>query len=490
MLKRIRQILAVLFFAGITLLLLDVSGRLHHYLDWMPKVQLLPAILAANFAVAAAILVLTLLLGRIYCSVICPLGVMQDLFARMGRRAKRNRYSYSKAMWVLRGLFFVAFTVLTVAGLTGIAALIAPYSTYGRIATHLFQPLWTGANNLLAMGADAVDSYAVSEAEWVFYGWVPVCVTSLTLIIIGVLAWRGGRTWCNTVCPVGTALGIVACKSLLRVRFDEGKCITCGKCSRNCKAACIDFKRHTIDHTRCVTCGNCIDICPKDALSYCAAKKGSDRPKETVDASKRKFLVGTALLAGTVLAQEEKKVDGGLAVIEDKVAPKRLTPITPPGSLSASNMAQHCTACQLCVSECPNKVLRPSTDLATFMQPVMSYENGYCRPECSRCSHVCPTGAIRPIAPPQKSSLQIGHAVWVKQNCIPLTDGVSCGNCERHCPTGAITMIPSDPEDRESPRIPMVNTAVCIGCGACENLCPARPLSAIYVEGHEVHREI
>lgn len=161
-----------------------------------------------------------------------------------------------------------------------------------------------------------------------------------------------------------------------------------------------------------------------------------------------------------------------------------------PGSLSARNMAQHCTACQLCVSACPNQVLRPSADLRKLMQPEMSYERGYCRPECTKCSEVCPAGAIRPITKADKSSVQIGHAVWVKKNCIPLTDGVQCGNCARHCPTGAIQMVPSIPEDKDSPKIPVINVERCIGCGACENLCPARPFSAIYVEGHERHRII
>lgn len=189
------------------------------------------------------------------------------------------------------------------------------------------------------------------------------------------------------------------------------------------------------------------------------------------------------------MAQEKKKVDGGLAVIEDKVPPERLTPITPPGSISAKNMARRCTGCQLCVSECPDDVLRPSTGLLTVMQPVMSFERGYCRPECNRCSSVCPSGAIKPIGMEEKSSIQIGHAVWIKKNCIPVTDGVECGNCERHCPTGAIMMVQLDENDEESPMVPTVNESKCIGCGACEHLCPARPFSAIYVEGHEVHRK-
>ena len=206
--------------------------------------------------------------------------------------------------------------------------------------------------------------------------------------------------------------------------------------------------------------------------------------------SRRSFLLTTALATTAALAQEKKKVDGEFAKIEDKVAPERQTPLTPPGSLSARNMVRHCTGCQLCVSNCPNGVLRPSSDLLTLMQPLMSYERGYCRPECVRCSEVCPAGAIRPITKEEKSSTQIGHAVWIKKNCLPVTDGVSCGNCARHCPTGAIEMVPMDENDEESPMIPAVNEARCIGCGACENLCPVRPFSAIYVEGHEQHRTI
>jgi len=190
------------------------------------------------------------------------------------------------------------------------------------------------------------------------------------------------------------------------------------------------------------------------------------------------------------MAQVKTKMDGGLAEIEDKVAPERKTPLTPPGSLSARHFQQHCTGCQLCVAQCPNQVLRPSTGLLTLMQPTMSYERGYCRPECHRCSEVCPTGAIRPISLEEKSSTQIGHAVWVKKNCVVITDEVECGHCARVCPTGAIQMVPLDAEDEWSPRVPAVNEAVCIGCGACENLCPARPFSAIYVEGHEAHKYV
>lgn len=217
----------------------------------------------------------------------------------------------------------------------------------------------------------------------------------------------------------------------------------------------------------------------------------SPMQEKNVDSSKRSFLVGSALLTTAALAQKkEKLMDGGLAEIEDKVAPKRQTPLTPPGALSHWHFARHCTGCQLCVSECPNDVLRPSTDLMHFMLPEMSYERGFCRPECTRCSEVCPAGAFHLIDREEKTSIQIGHAVFIEKNCVAVTDGVDCGNCARHCPAGAIEMVALREDDDESPWVPAVNEEACIGCGACEYVCPARPFSAIMVEGHEVHRKI
>jgi ferredoxin len=238
---------------------------------------------------------------------------------------------------------------------------------------------------------------------------------------------------------------------------------------------------------------DCIDTCQHGAIRY------ESRLKKTVEVSgekktdnaRRSFLTGMGLLfVSSAVKAQEKKVDGGLAVILDKKIPERMTPIVPPGAQGLRNMQNHCTGCQLCVSVCPNQVLRPSTKLSTLMQPEMSYERGYCRPECTKCSEVCPAGAILKITPADKSATQIGHAVWVEKNCVPLRDGVACGNCARHCPVGAISMVASDPDNANSLKIPVVNTERCIGCGACENLCPARPFSAIYVEGHELHRTI
>ena len=497
MLRKIRITLAVLFFVGITLLLLDFTGTLHHWLGWMAKVQFLPALLALNAVVLIALVLLTLVFGRIYCSVICPLGVMQDVVSHLNR--KKNRFTYSRALTWLRLVMLAIMAVAIIAGLGSLMALLAPYSSYGRIVNNLLQPLYIWCNNGLAAIAEHYESYAFYSKEVWLKSLPTFLVAVVTFVVIAILAWRGGRTYCNTICPVGTVLGYLAKFSWFKVYFDADKCRSCGLCTKNCKASCIDFKNHTVDYTRCVTCGNCLEKCNFDALHYGHAGKigktveteNTENSEVSQDPARRAFLVGGAIVAADVaLAQAGKKVDGGLAEIIDRTPPKRATQLTPPGSVSAKHMAQHCTACQLCVAQCPNDVLRPSGNLLTLMQPTLSYEHGFCRPECTRCSEVCPTGAIRPIDTAQKTTIQVGHAVWIKENCVVLTDGVNCGNCARHCPSKAIMMVPSDPDDDESPMVPAVDHSKCIGCGACEYVCPARPFGAIYVEGNEVHSSL
>ena len=511
MLRKIRITLAALFFLGLTLLFLDFTGTAHTWFGWMAKVQFWPAVMALNVVVIAVLIVLTLIFGRIYCSVICPLGILQDIFGWLGKKAKKNRYTYSPEIKWLRYLMLVLFIVAVLAGIGSLAQLLAPYSAFGRIATMLFQPLWQLGNNVLAGFAERADSYAFYSVD-VWLRSLPVLIIAVvTLVVLAVLAWRNGRTYCNTICPVGTILSFFARFSLLKINIDLGKCKNCSLCAKNCKASCIDFKNHRIDYSRCVVCGDCLKKCEFGALKYDNPrlhKKATTTEKTTqlfsTEESKgrRSFLLATALATTAALAQEKKKVDGGLAELKDKVMPERLTPVVPPGALSLKNMATRCTGCQLCVSDCPNGVLRPSTDLMHLMQPVMSFERGYCRPECTRCSDVCPAGAIKPIDDIEKSSIQIGHAVVVADQCISAIGEAECGNCERHCPVGAIEMVslidaidegkikmelPEDIDPDFPPFVPAVDESRCIGCGACEYLCPVRPLSAIHVEGHEVH---
>ena len=445
----------------VTLLFVGVGYGVSHWAGWAAKIQFIPALLSMPFVAVAVIIAITLFFGRIYCSVICPLGIMQDIYSWLGGKFKKNRFSYVKEHKWLRYTICVIFFVCLIFGFVPVTTLLEPYGNYGRIVTSFYM------RNL-----------TLSIIAWV------------VMLVLGVLAFLYGRAYCNSICPVGTFLGLFSRFSAFRIQFDKDKCKLCGLCEKNCKSRAIDSKAGTVDYSRCVVCGDCLAKCQFDALHYTTKRpvtKSETNPTEP-DQSRRSFLVGAAMATATAaMAQAEMKVDGGLAVITEKQAPKRETPLTPPGSISAKHMQQYCTACQLCVSACPNHVLRPSTDLMHFMQPTMSFETGYCRPECTRCSQVCPTSAIKPITKEEKTAIHVGHAVWVKDNCVVLTDGVSCGNCARHCPTGAIQMVEYD-HNGQNVMVPAVNESRCIGCGACENLCPSRPFSAIYVEGNVMHQ--
>ncbi|MCD8281984.1 MAG: 4Fe-4S binding protein, partial [Prevotella sp.] len=321
MLRTIRIILAAVFFILITLLFLDFTGVISHYFAWLAKVQFLPAVLSLNLVIIALLLVVTLVFGRIYCSVVCPLGVMQDIFAFFGRRRKRNPYKFSKEKRALRYGVLVVFVLALCFGFNAIAAIIAPYSAYGRIAVNILRPVYLWGNNLLAYLAERIDSYAFYGVDvWVKSGASLACA-AVTLFILAFLAWRYGRLYCNAICPVGTVLGLFSRFSLLKIRIKEERCVSCGRCSRQCKASCIDSRTHVIDYSRCILCGDCIGKCNEKALVYGLPerKKHGAEPHEPEDKSRRAVLLGMALAGGaTLLAADRKKVDGGLAVIEDK----------------------------------------------------------------------------------------------------------------------------------------------------------------------------
>jgi ferredoxin len=160
--------------------------------------------------------------------------------------------------------------------------------------------------------------------------------------------------------------------------------------------------------------------------------------------------------------------------------------ICPPGASSGERFLDRCTACHLCISECPTGVLLPAFfeyGLSGLMKPRMDYRAAFCNFDCRRCGEVCPDGAIDLLDLAAKHIVKIGETHFYHDKCVVVTNGTDCAACSEHCPTKAVSTIPYG----NNLRLPLVRDELCIGCGACEYACPAKPDKAIKVTGLREH---
>lgn len=478
MLKKIRLAIAIVVIAVLTFGFIDIAGVLSD--PWLQRIQFLPSLLSLSFVTVAILIVATLLFGRAYCSVICPLGIFQDFFNWLSKKIdKKKKYGYKPEQKWLRWGVLAILLITWLCGFTVLVSLIEPYSAYGRIVTQIFKPLYVLGNNLLANFSEKAGSYKFFYVALSVRSIATLIVAVLTLVIIGFMSFRFGRTWCNTICPVGTVLGFFSRYSLFRISIDKEKCNHCKACARKCKSYCIDSANQTIDYSRCVDCFDCIENCKQDALKYSPIWKLSTKSQETpVNESKRKFIKSAVAIAVMAPVALESRAAEGVGVKKNK-----RIPLSPPGSISHKNLLQHCTACNLCVSKCPSNVLKPATleyGIEGFMQPVMSFDKGFCNYDCTVCSEICPNGAIMPLTVEEKHHTQPGLVIFEKEECVVWKNRTSCGACAEHCPTGAVTMVPFE----GGLTIPQTSQEVCVGCGGCEFICPVK---AIHIEGNAVH---
>jgi len=533
--KRIRVAVSVIFLISFILLFLDfrraipeVAIRVVTWLQFVPSLLRFFNVFTLGAAGFFAVLFLTLIFGRIYCSAVCPLGILQDVITRLRKwmgKKKKLRYHYGKPHNFLRyGFLFLAFLSFFL-GTVFLVNLLDPYSNFGRIFTFFAKPLLILLNNFLAGLLGKVNVYTLFTVEPRIASWGPALFQLGFLFLLIRMAAFHGRLYCNTVCPVGTLLGFLSRFSLFRIRIDKGSCTYCGLCSVACKSACIDTKQQAIDMSRCVTCFNCLPVCAGNSIVY--GLPGLKKHKELklnpvlfhtekIDFGKREFLLKLTTFAlgiagisipGKVSANiisanihKKTKISDTTGVASGQVdkkipVPTKLStipekkefPVSPPGSTGIEMFNNKCTACNLCVNACPTDVLQPAFlefGLQGFMQPQMNYLSGFCNYECLRCLEICPTGAILPEPLEKKKLIQMGVAYFEKDNCIVKTEKTDCGACSEHCPTKAVHMIPFE----GSLVIPETTDKLCIGCGACEFACPTTPYKAIYVDGNFIHK--
>ncbi len=484
-LKKVRIGVAFPVFCLFVLSFLGDEHISSFFSDTLLAFQLFPALvrllLAPVTLLSACFFVLvliSLLFGRIYCSFLCPLGMLQDGISFLSRKiGLRKKHFFMNPQSLIRYSILLLVSISIGIGSLTPLRFLDPYSIFGRFIANLVKTLFIYANNLLVDIFKSFDWYILSVKRPHFISLSLLSITVVSILIVVAFSLLRGRMFCNTICPAGTLLGLISRFSLFRFVIDGEKCRSCSLCETVCKAGCIDTKKAIIDQSRCVACFNCINTCRKSACSYRIFPR-LDVSNEPVP-TKRKLLLTSAALGGSVIGLFPP-VQWSFNVAWAKTD----IPITPPGSLSISRFTDTCSACHLCVSVCMTNVLTPTFlkyGVSGMLQPVLDFSVGHCDYYCNACGQVCPTGAIDPLLPEEKKTVQIGTVSLNKEICVVYDKKNHCGACGEACPTFAVSA--TGPELHFAP---LINTDYCIGCGACEIACPTSP-KAIFVTANIVH---
>lgn len=457
LLRRLRYPLVLILLAGF-LLLFIVTGE-----EWITPRK---ATLAPHFStsathifpktvVALAILALTALFGRWYCSLLCPAGLLQEAASRLGQRLKISRLRYQPG-----SIAGTAAPVLMLAFVVGMAVIdnfvpadnMDPVGLFGRFG--------------LALG-DFLDSWRLGE--WGFDA-LYYCVFAIAATVLIVVPLFRGRWFCATLCLVSGQFHLTAKLPDRRMAIVQHECVACGRCERVCPTGCIDTKNKAIEAERCVLCLRCLDVCPRGGIRYGQAEA---RPRD-----RRLFLDAAAASVGAAAYLAARQAGPHLAFLHQE----RPARIAPPGSGGDARHRRDCITCHACVRSCPVGIIRPLND---ERRPTLDFSRGYCQYNCVDCSTSCPAGVFRPLKLEDKHRLRIAATRLVLPNCVVVTNHQECGACAEVCPTHAVAM-------REvragEPTVPDFDAEYCIGCGACYHVCPAYP-RAFVVTGLAVHQQ-
>jgi polyferredoxin len=489
---RLRQIVQYLFLAlFLYLFVLTVKDRwsplpvdLFYRLDPLAAISASLAGRAIPTKLLWALITLgaTLILGRVWCGWVCPLGTLLDLF-HFHRAAFHSRHNWRQVKYfllfvVLISALFANLTLLILDPITiltrTLATVVMPALNYAFTAVEFWLYGFRSLQAPLAWLDTALRS-TVLPAEQPFYQ-LSLFLALLFVAIVSLNLFTD-RFWCRYLCPLGALLGLLSKVSWLRRVVGPG-CNQCRRCGGDCTMGTIEPERgFASDPGECIVCLACLGTCPQEGVTF----KGQLGLAEwrSYDPSRRQLL---ASLATSV---------GGLALLRTSPITRREHPyaVRPPGARENDLLAK-CVRCGKCMKVCPTAGLQPSfseSGIEGLWTPVLVSRLGYCDYSCNACGQVCPSEAIPDLILEEKRRTVIGLAYIDQNHCIPWADNVDCIVCEEMCPVPdkAIKLDEVEVLNAQGEAVvvqrPRVVRDLCIGCGICEYACPLNGEAAIRV---------
>ncbi len=439
----------------------------------------------AYFVPGLIILAVGLLVGRVFCGHICPMGTTIDLTqSLLGRAVKPSAKGNSfEATSTYRSWKYIFLAAILAAGLGGVSLvhLGSPLSLITRFYGIVVYPL------ALLLGEQGFQRLLPSAVENIFPGSTYLdfpqkifstnAFVAIAFAAIVALAYAQPRFWCRNLCPAGALIGLFSGHPALRRTVGES-CSKCGRCIRECPTAAIRENATQTVHSECIVCLHCTEICPESAITFARGPESPGLPA-LPRLNRRELLFGmcsglfgagllhTGIYQPRPQAKERSFVDAAL--------------IRPPGALPEAEFLTHCIRCGECMKACPTNTLQPiwfKAGLEGIFSPVIVPRLSACAVDCNVCGRVCPTGAIRDIPLAEKKQAKVGTAWIIRQNCVVWEQDKKCLVCDEVCPYSAVSFKPVDGLRNAAP---FVVANKCIGCGWCESRCPVEGSAAIRV---------
>lgn len=439
------------------------------------------------FYFSLLIVFLTIVMGRVFCSWICPLGTLNNMVSSI----KKKRSYTVPADWRRFKYFILIFLIVSSSFTLQLAGFFDPLSLLIRSFSTGVYPAFNYGVRAFFDSFYELDQKGISEIsepvysvlrktalsfQQPFYSQGPFIGFIFVFILLLNLVQK--RFWCRNLCPLGALLGLLSRFSFLRRSVSEG-CTSCGACDPVCQGGASPDKKEEWRDAECLYCLNCDDVCPGSSVSFGFSGK---KERRTMDLGRRRIFI--SFLSGIAAVPLLRQALASKSVYTNPLL------IRPPGALDEKEFLKKCVKCGECMKVCITNGLQPTfleAGLEGMWSPMLVPKSGYCEFRCTLCGQVCPTGAIKRLDLKEKAKTKIGLAMIDKGRCLPYAHATPCIVCEEVCPTPkkAIWFDAVKVRDRNGRELilqqPRVDLELCVGCGICEAKCPVASRPAIYV---------